>query len=448
MTLVKQSSAFLFAALACCIGISAPILSAKTKSLTIADLNGDGRPDILTEGNDGYFYWNKNELVLIPELTPRGWMTVSHGWQWTYITTYTTSGSIQKRRLLFPTPISVTIKLEGDENPAVGSVTGTEEINLGSDYTLTAGSQGGYVFERWSGDLASDQNPIGGTLQSPLTLTAHYVKDMGDSDGDGLSNYREYVELGTNADSNDTDADGLFDKEEVEDIGSSPLDSDKVIVDYLRGQATVTLQATEALHQAEMEAEKLSSYESGRDLGFEEGNESGILFVANNPAHYNLFTETELNSSVEQATHEGRTVGFEEGNQSGVLFVANNPERYDLFTETQLDASVAQATADGRNAGITTGEQRVVSDPKTYSLVSKSDYDSMVQELIELSDNNSTPYTSGWFYISSRNWIYTNKEIFPYFFDSSTGGWMFFRSGFDRPTFYHYGKKEWITLDE
>jgi flagellar biosynthesis/type III secretory pathway protein FliH len=341
----------------------------------------------------------------------------------------------------------VTIKLEGDENPAVGSVTGTEEINLGSDYTLTAGSQGGYVFERWSGDSASDQNPISGTLQSPLTLIAHYVKDMRDSDGDGLNNYREFVELGTNADSNDTDADGLADKEEV-DIGSSPLDSDKVIVDYLRGQATVTLQATEALHQAEMEAERISSYASGRVFGFEEGNQSGVLFVANNPGRYDLFTETELNSSVEQATHEGRARGFEEGNQSGVLFVANNPGRYDLFTETELDTSVEQATVDGRNAGISEGEQRVVSDPKTYSLVSKSDYDSMVQELIELSDNNSTPYTSGWFYISSRDWIYTNKEIFPYFFDSSTGGWMFFRSGVERPTFYHYGKKEWITLED
>ena len=63
MTLGKQSTAFLFAALACCIGISPQMLSAKTKSLTIADLNGDGRPDVLTEGNDGYFYWNKNEIV-------------------------------------------------------------------------------------------------------------------------------------------------------------------------------------------------------------------------------------------------------------------------------------------------------------------------------------------------------------------------------------------------
>ena len=434
MTLVKQSSAFLFAALACCIGISAPILSAKTKSLTIADLNGDGRPDILTEGNDGYFYWNKNDIItsryyhlapIAPSLT---------GYYNPYY--YIKTGSIQKRRLLFPTPISVTIKLEGEENPAVGSVTGTEEINLGSDYTLNAGSQGGYVFDRWSGDLASDQNPISGTLQSPLTLTAHYVKDMGDSDGDGLSNYREYVELGTNADSNDTDADGLFDKEEV-DIGSSPLNSDKVIVDYLMGQAAVTLQV-----------EKERSYAEGRDFGFEEGNESGVLFVANNPARYNLFTETELNSSIETSLTAGRAIGFEEGNQSGVLFVANNPGRYDLFTKPELDASVAQATVDGRNAGITEGESRVVSDPKTYSLVSKSDYDSMVQELIELSDNNSTPYTSGWFYISSRDWIYTNKEIFPYFFDSSTGGWMFFRSGFDRPTFYHYGNKEWITLED
>ena len=58
----KQSTAFLFAALACCIGITAPILSAKTKSLMIADLNGDGKPDIITEDDQGRFYWNQNTL--------------------------------------------------------------------------------------------------------------------------------------------------------------------------------------------------------------------------------------------------------------------------------------------------------------------------------------------------------------------------------------------------
>ena len=32
--------------------------------------------------------------------------------------------------------------------------------------------------------------------------------------------------------------------------------------------------------------------------------------------------------------------------------------------------------------------------------------------------------------------------------DSSTDGWMYFRSGEDKPRFYHYGAKAWVTLGE
>jgi len=305
-----------------------------TASLLIVDLNKDGRPDILTKGSDQFFYWNQNQI------------TYSYSYYFSQWASYK-SGSFANRRLLFPTPISVTIKLEGAERNDIGSVNGTEELDLGSQYTLTATSKFGYAFDRWSGDFESTETILNGTLNSPLVLTAHYLKDLTDPDGDGLTNYREFIELGTNAYNNDTDGDGLIDGEEVE-IGSSPLNSNKIVVDYLNGKAAVTL-------AVELQKSKVISREEG--------------------------------------------------------------------------------------------EQIVINDPQQFDLVSKSDYDKMVQELISLSENKSTPYTSGWFYVSSRSWIFTNREIFPYFYDSLSSEWMYFNSGKEQPTFYHYGIKEWIVIN-
>jgi uncharacterized repeat protein (TIGR02543 family) len=62
--------------------------------------------------------------------------------------------------------------------------------------------------------------------------------------------------------------------------------------------------------------------------------------------------------------------------------------------------------------------------------------------------SSSTPYTDGWYYYPSRGWMYTKRSIYPYFYDSSTDGWMYFRSGEDKPRFYHYGTKTWVTLGE
>ena len=177
-------------------------------------------------------------------------------------------------------------------------------------------------------------------------------------------------------------------------MGSNPNNSDKIIVDYLRGKASVTL-------------------------------------------------AIEKQKSADQA----RKIGFEEGNATGSLFVINNPNQFELFSQDQLDSAVQLASMNGTNSGIKQGENRVIGNPQEYSLVSKSEYDSKVEELIESISNDNTPYTSGWFYVSSRGWIFSNQEVFPYFFDSLTSSWMYFQSGQEKPTFYHYDDKIWIVID-
>ena len=88
-------------------------------------------------------------------------------------------------------------------------------------------------------------------------------------------------------------------------------------------------------------------------------------------------------------------------------------------------------------------------DPASHNLVTKNAYDQMVEELINSSDSGSvTPFVHGWFYYPSRGWMFTNKTAYPFLYDSSTKSWMYFKSGEDKPRFYHYGTKSWLTLGE
>ena len=56
----------------------------------------------------------------------------------------------------------------------------------------------------------------------------------------------------------------------------------------------------------------------------------------------------------------------------------------------------------------------------------------------------TTPYTEGWFFVPDRGWLFTNRAIYPYFYDGLTSSWMYFLSGYDLPRFYHYGNKTWM----
>ena len=58
-----------------------------------------------------------------------------------------------------------------------------------------------------------------------------------------------------------------------------------------------------------------------------------------------------------------------------------------------------------------------------------------------------TPYTPAWFYLPNQGWLWTNRKSYPYFYDSTSKAWMYFQSGNDKPRFYHYGTKEWITVE-
>lgn len=95
--------------------------------------------------------------------------------------------------------------------------------------TITiAEPENGYIFDHWeytvgpmtAGDL-EDTNSI--TINQPENITAFFILDNPDLDGDGISNDDETTIHGTDPQNPDTDGDGVNDGEEIQN-GSDPLD--------------------------------------------------------------------------------------------------------------------------------------------------------------------------------------------------------------------------------
>lgn len=59
----------------------------------------------------------------------------------------------------------------------------------------------------------------------------------------------------------------------------------------------------------------------------------------------------------------------------------------------------------------------------------------------------ATHYTEGWFYHPRRGWMWTNRDAYPYFYDATDKDWMYFQSGEEKPRFYRYKTKTWLTID-
>jgi uncharacterized repeat protein (TIGR02543 family) len=79
-------------------------------------------------------------------------------------------------------PVKLTVRIEGS-----GSVTRTPDAAsypAGETVVLSATPETGWGFDGWSGDATGEATPLTVTLNSSMTLTAHFLK-FGDADGSG-----------------------------------------------------------------------------------------------------------------------------------------------------------------------------------------------------------------------------------------------------------------------
>ncbi|MDC0281265.1 hypothetical protein OAL03_06850 [Akkermansiaceae bacterium] len=96
-----------------------------------------------------------------------------------------------------------------------GSVSGFGEFEDGTEVILTAIPDPGFVFDSWTGSASGIQNPLSITINQDRTIGASFIQDIRDTDDDGLTNYAELVEFGSDPNDNDTDNDGIADGAEV-----------------------------------------------------------------------------------------------------------------------------------------------------------------------------------------------------------------------------------------
>ena len=143
----------------------------------------------------------------------------------------------------------------------------------------------------------------------------------------------------------------------------------------------------------------------------------------------------DANVSAEQAIADAKASAKEEG----IELVKADPSNYGLYSSADLNASIANAKSEG--------ESSVTSNPFAYNLVTQDAYDQMMNDLMSASDANATHYTEDWFYHPSRGWMWTDSTAYPYFYDATDKDWMYFQSGNDKPKFYRYKTKTWLTVE-
>ena len=105
---------------------------------------------------------------------------------------------------------------------------GTSSINpikqayqSGDSVTIVATPKEGFLFSNWSGASTATTSSITLIMNSDKIVTANFIQDVRDSDGDGLTNYQESVTFGTNPNQKDSNADGVEDGHAVS-MGYSP----------------------------------------------------------------------------------------------------------------------------------------------------------------------------------------------------------------------------------
>jgi hypothetical protein len=91
----------------------------------------------------------------------------------------------------------------------------------GESVVVTATPNAGYLFSNWSDASTATISSITLTMDARKSLTANFIQDSGDNDGDGLTNYQEIITYGANPNQKDSNGDGVEDGDAVS-MGYSP----------------------------------------------------------------------------------------------------------------------------------------------------------------------------------------------------------------------------------
>ncbi|MDP0501306.1 MAG: hypothetical protein Q7P63_14530 [Verrucomicrobiota bacterium JB022] len=129
------------------------------------------------------------------------------------------------------------VTLSGEASPASqGTIYGLGEYAAGSEISLSALPQPGYVFAQWEYPYNNQPSSFTITVAQDTNVIAYFAQDEADDDADGLTNYQEIVVYGTNPNDSDTDGDGFNDFEETQHAFLSPTVADTALAAYIQAR--------------------------------------------------------------------------------------------------------------------------------------------------------------------------------------------------------------------
>jgi hypothetical protein len=160
------------------------------------------------------------------------------------------------------------------------------------------------------------------------------------------------------------------------------------------------------------------------------------------------------------------SLGFRFVGWNGHISSSEKSVELEVLSSFTVNASFTKDNWDDDSDGLSNYEEKVIYG--TSSDIADSDQDGIddkqeiengmnpissdkamidkISQILNSVSYGTTPYTNGWFFDEERGWLYTHKSIYPYFYDHSTKGWMYFQAGGDSPRYYHYNTKKWITF--
>lgn len=269
----------------------------------------------------------------------------------------------------------------------------------------------GWIFSGWSGDASGTSNPLTITADKDKTIVSNFAKDEADDDGDGISNFEEIINYGTKT-------------------GSNPDDSDL------------------PLNSTDSKSSKIVS------------NGGVIQWISNNPnpvVEYDPVAGGPILDSFGRAKVSRTILGYFSDTQN-----YNFPSDVDLtfYAEPKVNHAFSYWLLDGvADLGLvndTDGLSILPSFPDR-SITIQNPFSTLEAVYSSIPENSadyigsisspSTHYTEGWFYNPSRGWMWTNRDAYPYFYDTTDKDWMYFKSGNDKPKFYRYKTKTWLTVE-
>ena len=146
---------------------------------------------------------------------------------------------------------------------------------------------------------------------------------------------------------------------------------------------------------------------------------------------------------------------YDEGFQAGVENVKANHYSFGLYElNSSISAIIEERYSDrnstyyknGYDLGYKEGNQSVYENLTEYNLLRLEEFDKSVMNILADKKVSSMPYTTGWFYVADRGWLFTNSTAFPWFYEPNHNDFMVLDK-FDGNTFFYHPKfRNWISV--